>query len=130
MVGKAPDLDFMVDYEIRSARRYQRFVSMVIVGHPSLDERFQTIFPDVVRDSDECFCTDRGAFVLMGETDGSGALAAIDRYKQFFEGSLDLRFGVASFPFDGSTAEELISVAMRRLDRAQNGQAGAVVAVG
>ena len=127
MVGKAPDLDFVVDYEIRSARRYQRFVSMVLVGHETPNEKFHSIFPDVIRDSDECFCTDHGAFVLMGETDGSGALIAIDRYKQFFEGSVDLRFGVASFPFDGNTADELISAAQRRLSRAKSGDVGSVV---
>ena len=130
MVGKAPELDFMVDYEIRSARRYQRFVSMVMVGNDSVDEKFQAIFPDVVRDSDECFCTDKGAFVLMGETDGTGALIAIDRYKKFFEGSVDLRFGVASFPFDGNTAEELISTALRRFGQARNGELGTVVTTG
>ncbi len=130
MVGKSPELDFMVNYEIRSARRYQRFVSMVIVGKGEEDENFHTLFPDVVRDSDECFCTDQGAFVLMGETDGTGALTAIDRYKDFFEGTADLRFGVASFPFDGNSADELISTAVRRLNQARDGDNGAVVTTG
>jgi len=130
MVGKAPNLDFLVEYEIRSARRYQRFVSMVIVGKSESDENFHTLFPDIVRDSDECFCTEQGAFVLMGETDGTGALTAIDRYKDFFAGTVDLRFGVASFPFDGNSASDLISAALRRLHRARSGEAGSVVTTG
>ena len=130
MVGKSPDLDFMVDYEIRSARRYQRFVSMVVVERHEDYKNFNVLFPDVVRDSDACFCTEQGAFVLMGETDGTGALSAIERYKEFFEGTADLRFGVASFPFDGNSAEDLISAALRRLDLARNGETGSVVATG
>jgi hypothetical protein len=118
----------LLEYEVRSSARYRRFISIVDVACDAGGAGFRSLLADVLRESDEVADQDFGTTILMGETDEAGALAAIRRYKNQYNGSIDIRFGVASFPRDGRSAATLLAVARRRLDRAQaSGQPGAAV---
>ena len=120
-------LHWLVDYELRSSHRYRRFLAVVSVACDHGRVGFKDIVSDVLRDSDEVVEKDLGAAILMGETDGAGALTAISRYKARCEGAMDMRFGVATYPRDGCDATTLLEVAGGRLEEARMGAFGAVV---
>lgn len=114
------DLEQLLDYELRCAKRYRRFVSIVIIaatnGFGNLRE---ALAEDSVRDCDQFFELENGSAILMTETDSAGAMAALERCRLDLGGDSSLRFAVVSFPFDGHTAAELLAAATRRLERAK-----------
>ncbi len=81
----------------------------------------------VLRGSDEFVELDECAVVLMGETGQESALKAVDRYRKAFNGDVDLRYAVVSFPQDGQEADSLLNAAYERLDLARQRGTGAVV---
>jgi len=123
------DFERLLDYEIRCANRYRRFVSIAMVASPNGHAiPRQNFGPNMIRDCDEFFEFKDVSVILMGETDSAGAQAALERC--MIQES-DLCFAVASFPFDGRTAAELLASARRRLDKAKKTQArGAVMSAG
>jgi hypothetical protein len=123
-------LEWFVDYEIRSAARYRRFATIVMMSPMNQNLDIPALLADIIRHSDEFFGLSLGAAILMGETDSTGALAAIDRYKARCNGDADLRFALASYPTDGTVTSELISTVRRRLNEARIRQYGAVVSTG
>jgi hypothetical protein len=127
------DLEWLLDYELRSAVRYRRFVSVILVAYGDGNGRRNPrglIGDNLLRASDEFFELNGDCAIVMGETDRIGALAAIERLKRLCNGESDLRFAVISFPLDGHIARELLSTAHRRLDKARALGSGAVVATG
>ena len=124
------DLEWLLDYELESAKRYERFVSIVMVvrsrGHADLQE----FIADFMRSSDEMFDLKEGVALVMTETDRRGALAATERFKRASNGEFDLRFGVASFPTDKGSSTTLLDKAHRRLTKAVAGDPGSAVANG
>ncbi len=66
----------------------------------------------------------------MGETNGAGAMKAVERFKSGLNGHSDVRYAIASFPDDGEAAGKLFMSARRRLDLARSKGPGAVVASG
>ena len=129
----APQMSFLqrlLQYELRSAERYRRYVSVVMVKTGDTVEQFRQMLSDTIRDSDELETLDEGAAILMGDTDTDGALCAISRYKQRCGDQLDMRFAIATFPADGREADGLLQAAMRRLDLSSTAGAGAVVTTG
>lgn len=120
----ASELERLLDYELRCAKRYRRFVSIVVVtsanGCAKLAKIAETLDDDVVRDCDQFFELENGSAILMTETDSAGAIAALERCQTAADRDHDLRSAVVSFPFDGHTAAELLAVAHRRLARAKN----------
>jgi len=85
---------------------------------------------DTVRDSDELVVSEKGAMLLMSETDQGAAAKAVERCKALCNGNLDLRFSVATFPKDGNVPSAFFDAAVRRLEAAKSLEKGAVVAVG
>ncbi len=71
-----------------------------------------------VRQSDEMFCYKNHFVVLMGTTSKSEAIKAANRYGNDLEGCLDMRCSISSFPEDGRTSRELLSVLQQRLKEA------------
>ena len=125
-------LELLLDYELRCAKRYRRYVSLIMIapmenGVP-LNE---AIGGCSIRECDEYFELDEGSVILLGETDNSGAIVALERFQNSANSSHDLRSSVVSFPFDGYTVYELLSIARRRLQKAKNMQIrGAVITTG
>ena len=118
----------LLQYELRCAERYRRFVSLVVVGSmESAQADMGQVLHGSVRSSDEMAMVDGAAAILMAETDADGARAAVDRYKRRYADALDLRFGVVTFPEDGKEGDALLDAAMRRYADAVQGEVGAVV---
>ena len=126
------ELRWLLDYELRSSARYRRFVSLVMCcpGEDDLPSTMKEMLTPTLRESDECFEVDNAFAILMGDTEGSGALTAVKRYKTHSNGGFDLRFGVAAYPNDGLFANGLIDAAKKRMETAKACGYGAVVATG
>lgn len=128
MASQVLDLQSLLDYEVRSSKRYRRSFSLVLMAQ--VDGRVECIrsLKSTVRESDQLSeLAGRIATVLMGETDFNGALAAVSRYKEACGDGVDLRFAVVSFPEDGTTAQHLLEAAHRRLNAALRLDQGTVV---
>lgn len=127
---RAPNLSWLLEYELRSAERYRRFVSLVLMSRTNGSTQCKKLLEGTIRGSDEVFENQENAFILMAETDLSGALTAIERYKTKCDVAVDMRFSVASYPSDARAAETLLSIGHRRLSKAKGGKCGAVVSAG
>lgn len=120
----------MLQYELHSAERYRRFVSLVMIGPANNGgglKGLRDFLGSHGRSSDVMAEFDNSVAVLMGETDRSGALTAISRYKDMFNAQMDLRFAVVTFPADGGKADKLIQQGYQRLNKARRGNSGAVI---
>ena len=120
----------LLHYELRSAERYRRFVSLVIVASADGVVRMRHLIGETLRGSDEMADFDSAAAILMPETDNPGALKAVDRYRNRSNGKCDLRFGVVTYPSDSGGAEGLLATAYRRLAQAMSADNGSIVSNG
>ncbi|MEK7794967.1 MAG: hypothetical protein AAB353_10570 [Candidatus Hydrogenedentota bacterium] len=131
MQEKIGFLTRFLGYELKSAERYRRFVTLVMVASPgSRNGRVKKIVEDTIRNSDILADFDGAALVLMSETNSSGAITAIERYKAKNANQDDLRFSVVTYPSDGGGAEGLLATAFRRLQKATDSQPGSIVMTG
>jgi hypothetical protein len=106
---------WLAEHELRCARRYQRFFTIVI-GMPESEECDSlSVFSRYLRETDEVMAHGEYVAILMAETDRKGAWMALDRLKERFGTALDVRFGVASYPKDGRDVDALLGVAEYRL---------------
>ncbi|MFC1737280.1 hypothetical protein ACFL1X_14305 [Candidatus Hydrogenedentota bacterium] len=121
------DCETLLEYELRCSERYRRFLSVVMLKSGKETVDFRNLFGDLVRDSDVLFELEGKAMVLMSETDQTGAMNAVTRFKTMCNGALDVRYSVAVFPADGRSAGNLMDTGQRRLELAQAQTAGAVV---
>lgn len=118
----------LLRYELQSAERYRRFVSLVMVASSERAGRAKKVVKETLRDSDVMADFDGAAVILMSETTSAGALTAIERYKER-EGQ-ELRFSLVTYPSDGGGEENLMAVAYRRLQKAVASEAGSIVMSG
>jgi hypothetical protein len=102
-------------------------MSIVYVDHGA-EARFRDVCGDVLRDSDELVEFDSTSILLMGETDSKGALQAVTRFKKRCGDSLGMRYALAAYPGDGSSADDLLAVVHSRLEAVRTREGGAVVA--
>jgi hypothetical protein len=125
------ELKNLLDYELRSSVRYQRFVSVVMIEclNGNMPIKLKKLLEELIRTSDESFeIKEDGLAVLMGETDRNGSLKAVGRYKKKASNGFDMRFAVASYPNDGHSTKNFLKILLRRLEEAKKGKHGAVVA--
>ena len=129
-------LEKLLDYEMRAAARYRRFVSLVLMFSVNTDKvstsevrNMKDLLANELRSSDEFIALNGTNAIAMSETETGGALTAIRRY-QTACGDLDLRFAVASFPGDARTSENLLATATWRLDIAKKASHNSVVDTG
>lgn len=130
---KSNGMDFLkrlLDYEIRSAKRYRRFATLVMVSSPVGRAAIPRVLRGNVRHSDELIELDSDAAIIMGETDNTSAMVAVKRFKVACGENVDLRIAMASYPADGPGAAELLSTLRRRLKVAKSMDEGAVVCSG
>jgi hypothetical protein len=126
------DLEWLLDYELNQSARHRRFVSLVMLSLEGNGdwEKLDKILDGIVRYSDALFFLTNSIAVLMGETDNSGALKAVERYQEMISAAMDVRYAIASFPNDGKAPMELIYTADRRLTIANTLDRGSIVAKG
>lgn len=120
------ELEWLLDYELGLALRYQRNVSLVLLTE-ARGRLHLGVLEGIMRRSDELFRLRSDAAILMSDTTKSGALKAIERFETACLGQYDLRFAVASFPGDGRLTGALLNAVHRRLDRALSCHRGTVV---
>jgi hypothetical protein len=128
MPHKPSGLEGLVGYELRSSVRYGREFCLVLAAAAAIQVEVKRLLEPILRDSDELFEVGARVAILMGTTNRAGALSAIRRFKYELADQADLRFAVVTFPEDGTSPQELIATAHRRLDTALIGERGAVVA--
>ena len=116
-----------LQYELCSAERHRRYVSLVMVHSPTNHQGLKGMMGGHVRKGDAMADFDHSVAVLMGETDQSDALSAVKRYEGILGNQFDARYSVATFPADDSSADALLETASRRLQKAMNGGNGHVV---
>jgi len=121
----------VLQYELHSAERYRRFVSLVMISTDSESYgRVRKVLCAHVRNSDLIAGTDGSIVVLMGETDKAGALCALDRYLRLFHNNVELYCSIVTYPSDGGMPDRLIPLAYRRLKAAKSTGPRSVVAAG
>ncbi|HNY26381.1 MAG TPA: hypothetical protein PKH31_03265 [Candidatus Sumerlaeota bacterium] len=120
------DLEWMLDHELCLAERYRRFVSVAMLK-PSVDISPKKLLENTLRNSDVYFefGNSIGA-VLMSETNTSGAVSAIERYRDNCSG-LGMTFAIGSYPQDHHSARGLLSIIYKRLKKAEEEGDGAVI---
>jgi hypothetical protein len=123
-------LQKFLGYELKSAERYRRFVSLVMVAIPDDASSVRGALLETLRNSDLIADFEDAAVILMTETNGAGAISAIERYKTKVDKEEDLRFAVVTYPSDGGGPEGLLSTGYRRLQNAAAGPPGSVVVTG
>lgn len=119
-----------LDYEVACAKRYRRFLSLVIMKMPFDQDVRPTILENSIRESDWFVYLDHiknTVAVLMPETDGTSAKHALERYKKVAGNDVDMRAGIASFPGDAGSTVGLFESAFRSYSQAINSEFGAVV---
>jgi diguanylate cyclase (GGDEF)-like protein len=127
-----------LEAELISARRYRYPVSLVVWsvddwdhaaehwgggGIEQLADEMARLLIEQIRTTDRISYRGNGEFVLiLTHTGLSGALAVVDkcRLKLKQDTGLDERAGVAEFPSDGGTAEELLREAEAALEFARS----------
>lgn len=117
----------ILDYELKCAERYRRFITLVMVTAAGNDEDVEHVLSGSVRYCDILSEIEGSAMILMSETTMLGGQSAVDRYKSDMTSEGDLRFSIATFPSDGRGADVLMAVGMRRLKKAVSRERGSVV---
>jgi hypothetical protein len=123
-------LRWLIDYELRAAERYRRFVALLLVTSTNGCFLLKDILMKTKRESDRLFELDNECAILMSETDQAGAMVAVNRYKALFSEEVDLRFSIVSFPVDGVNCADLLGTVYRRLNAARMLECGAIVCSG
>lgn len=104
----------VTEYELRNAARYRRFATVALISSPRPGLNLLELLSELIRGSDEAVRLGDAVAILMGETDASGATAAIRRFRQRCGGGIDLCCAFASYPSDGRDAESLLDQAWTR----------------
>lgn len=113
-------LEQFLDYELRSATRYRRFTTLVLISRSAEAWDPRALIGEIMRSSDEFFYLEGGgAAILMGETDGIGALAAVGRYRLACREEKDIRFSLTTYPSDVRSVAEMLVIGQRRLQKAK-----------
>jgi hypothetical protein len=123
-------LEWLLDYELKQSVRHRRYLSLVILSPDKDSKKLKKVLEDSFRCTDPVFSVNGTLVVLMGETDKNGAVRAVERYQKTVNGSMDVRYSVASFPEDAKEAEKLMHAAYRRLETARTSRTETVVIQG
>ena len=130
MVKGIPELEWMLDHELRLAERHRRFVSLTMVKSDSKINQ-KELLSNTIRNSDVYFEFNESlGAILMSETDISGALVAVERYKKICNGDFKLRFAVGTYPQDNHPAPRFVSTVYKRMKKAELQEPGTVVTEG
>ena len=117
-------LHSILQYELNSAERHRRYVSLMMIHSPIDQEGLEQTLDIHGRNSDVMAQVGDSVAVLMSETDKRDALHAIDRYSEFVEDPFDPLYSVATYPADNHLADALFELAKNRLNKAKSGASG------
>ncbi len=127
--GGFAQLEWMLEYELLLADRNRRFVAMAMMESDA-PGGVEQVLDGSVRDSDVFFqLSDNLGAVLMSDTDSTGALTAIKRYKEssIDNGDIKMHVGLGFYPQDHLPASAFVSSVFDRMKKSEAQDAGAVV---
>ena len=127
---KPPQLEWLLNYEQRLAERYRYFLSLVMMAPTNEKAKVMKILESSIRSCDEIFVINGYYVVLMPHTSKQEARVAVDRYKSMYNGELDIRYSITSFPGDINSLSDPIEVGRQRLETAKQGKPGEVISHG
>lgn len=123
-----PNMDWLLNYEICASKRYRRSVSLVVFAcDDEHTDQMNRYLRDFIRESDIAYTMGPRTLLVMGETSKEDAQIAIQRFREFSQEMMDIRYGVSSFPGDGKCIKDLVNKAHRRYDMARSLEWGACV---
>jgi hypothetical protein len=128
LAPRMENLDLLLTHELNQSMRHRRYFSLAMVCLNETGPKLASLLQRGMRESDSKFFSDDVAIVVMGETTKTGAVTAVNRYRDEFCERFDVRSSISSFPDDGKAPEELMNVLERRLKSAMELDRGAVVA--
>ena len=91
-------LDMLLTYELSQSMRHRRYLSVAMLSLVNGSRELVDMLQSDVRRSDSMFVSDKVAIVLMGETNKSGAIKAVNRYCAEFREFFDIRGLVLTSP--------------------------------
>lgn len=117
-VQDSSNLEIFLEYELQASSRYRRYVSVVLLkGIGCEAPQLKKSLLEIVRNSDASFFFGNYIAILMSETDDTGSLTAIERYKRDMKSrGHDVRFAYVTYPGDGKTVDDLNRVLLERLE--------------
>jgi len=112
------NLGVLLEYELQASSRYRRYVSVVLLkGVGRGASHLKDTIAEIIRNSDASFSCGNYMAILMGETDDTGSLTAIERYRKDIESrGCDVRFAYVTYPGDGKTVDDLSRVLLERIE--------------
>lgn len=127
---KTIQLEWLLKYEQRLAERYRYFLSLIMMSPISEKAKALKILKSTMRSCDEIFAVNGDYVVLLPHTSKQEARTAIDRYKSMYNGEIDIRYSITTFPGDISTLSDPTVIGNQRLKIAKKGKPGEVVGHG
>ncbi|NQU43538.1 hypothetical protein HQ520_09640 [bacterium] len=110
------NLEWLVDHELKTAKRYRRFLSLMILEPPENTVAATRPVTGILRETDVYFSFPNGLVVLvMSETDPDGARSTLARCKRIGALPPETRYGLASFPDDNLNSREFLATGFHRL---------------
>ncbi len=109
-------LECLLEYEIRCAFRYRRYVSLLMFSieyHEQIANKLAN--QPILRDSDVIFRFDKHFAILLSETDQSSARSLLERLKKECHIPSTFHHSLVCYPYDGMTSLELIEKANKML---------------
>ena len=127
---KATQLEWLLSYEQRLAERYRYFLSLVMMSPDNEKAEVMKILESTIRSCDEVFTINGDYIVLMPHTSKQEARVAVNRYKSMYNGELDIRYSITSFPGDINSLSNPTEVGKQRLETAKRGKRDEVISHG
>ena len=107
------DLPTLLNHELQAARRYRRYVTLLMMDAGHEHSNLQDVMNAQLRDCDAIVSYNGTYCVLMTETTTDGAYVAIERLKQGLDANS--LYALVTHPLDGTTSQNLIDRAFIRL---------------
>ncbi len=116
------NLTELLEYELNSAIRYQRYLSVAIIAsNKTFRPELIKLMNKQVRSSDAAFFSGNAVVLLMAETELTDALHAINRHLDHLPQNDNMLISAAAYPKDGLSDKELMQALAVRLNAFQYG---------
>ncbi len=120
-------LELLLGHELRVAARYRNFVTLVMVSSQENKIKVKEVLGTTLRVCDDFFELGNLNAILMPYTTDNEAHKAVDRYKTRYNGKIDLRYSIVSYPQDAPDVAQMFILGEKRLAKAQRGGSGTVL---
>ncbi len=106
--------EILLNHEVVCSKRYRRFMTLIIFEIVSNDYLILKVIKDLFRITDSLYIDKNRLFVLMPETNYSGASRAIKRITNYLEKNT-INYSITTYPEDANNINNLINMGLQRL---------------